>query len=211
MSFYPEFNGLSLEQLTNVFEGDPAGAVDDPMTFYPDVAIRIAKKGDSGFSYLKRALSGENPDRVVAAIIGLGRAPVSAHTEEIIALFLDDPRDEVVAEAIVHLMAKEDRAHVDKVMAHLHHPSALVVAAVLNYLATLFPERALPVLQGALQHADSGVRWSACDSLEDLGDKKAIESLQPLVDDPDEDVREKAAQSMHFLKTGKYDFPQHEG
>jgi hypothetical protein len=206
MSFYPELDNLPLNKLIEIFEGEPIREVSDPVTFYPDVAIRIAKEGEEGLLYLEGALWGDNPFRVFAAIIGLGRLSDSTKIEEKIVQLLDDPREIVVKGAIFFLMAKHKVEYVDKILILLNHPSPIVVTAVLAYMAELYPARAFPLLMDALKHQDPRVRWRACDGFEEIERKEAIGYLEPLLNDPDENVRTKAKQAIKFLQTGKYDF-----
>ena len=203
MSFYPEFDNLSLDKLIELFEGEPTGTVDDPVTFYPDVTIRIAQTGEKGLTYLESALDRDNPNRVVAAIIGLGQEPYSSEIEKKIAQFLDDSREDVVTEAIVFFMTKHKTEYVDKILSLLSHSSPLVVGAVLLYIAKLYPDRAFPLLKRALKHVDSYIRWGACDGFEEIGKIEAVEYLKPLLDDSDEDVRAKAEKVIKFLQTGE--------
>ncbi|OEU64453.1 MAG: hypothetical protein BBJ57_01080 [Desulfobacterales bacterium PC51MH44] len=206
MSFYSEFDNLSLNKLIEIFEGDPIREVGDPVTFYPDIAIRIAKVGEEGFLYLQRALSGDNPFRVFAAIIGLGRLPDSTKIEEKIVQLLDGPREIVVRGAILFLMAKHKAEYVDKIMFLLNHPSPIVVTAVLAYMAELYPDKAFQSLKDAVKHPDSRVRWRACDGFEEIGKIEAVEYLEPLLDDSDEDVRIKAEKVIKFLQTGEFPY-----
>jgi len=56
-------------------------------------------------------------------------------------------------------------------------------------------------LINALDDPDPEVRWSVVDALESLGDQRAIEPLQKLKNDMDEDVRDAVKDALSAIIT----------
>src|SRR5262249_44442076 len=154
------------------FEGTPpAGELDDPMLYYPDVAVRLAEEGHTGMEYLESALADADPFRAWAAIIGVGRSPDVAHYEPKIVSLLDDTRPLVVAGAIDYLTGHNLAGHLNDVAALVDDPDVAVATAALRHLAVVHPNVAERWLRPALRHPDPRLRWQALDGFEDIGNR----------------------------------------
>lgn len=204
MSLYPELDELPTDELVAAFHGKPpAGERDEPFFYYPNVAVRLAAAGSDGLACLESALADEDMFRVYAAILGLGSSPDAVQYESRIVALLNDLRPLVVSGAIDYLTSHNRTRYLDKVTALVDHSETAISTAALTYLAVVHPDIADRWLRPALYHPDPIVRWHACDGFETLNRRADAGLIEALLCDPDEDVRKKAAQTVHLLKTGE--------
>lgn len=204
MSLYPELDDLSTDELVAAFWGrPPAGERDEPFLYYPDVAVRIAAAGPEGLRCLEAALADEDPFRVYASMLSLGSAPNAVEYEPTMGALLSDSRPLVVSTAIDFLTGQRRDEYLDKVAALVAHPEVAILTSALSYLAIVHPTIAERWLRPALQHPNPLVRWHGCDGFETMNRRSDVGLIETLLRDPDEDVRKKAAQTVHLLKTGE--------
>ncbi|HEY7020003.1 MAG TPA: hypothetical protein VH349_02725 [Ktedonobacterales bacterium] len=200
MSFMPELDNLSLDELIARFHGPAVGHEDEVQVYYDEIAYRMPEQhGANGTAFLLGELERvrEDETRLRAVLGGLWFLPPHDPVGTQINLFyLDHANDFIVMEAIdglAHLEAAE--AH-DRVLAHLAHASQHVVGAVLRYMSRLFRDEALPLLLEALRDERHVVRACAVDALDELDppafDDKVVSQIRPLLDDPHPDVRSAA-------------------
>jgi hypothetical protein len=197
MSFMPELDNLSLDELVARFRGPATGHEDEEQVYYDEIAYRMPERhGENGTAFLLEELDRVRDDeiRLVAVLGGLRFLPPHHPRGTRIYLFyLDHSNDLIVMEAIdglAHLEASE--AH-DRVLEHLTHPSQYVVGAVLRYMSRLFRDEAMPILLAALRDERYIVRECAVDELDELDppafDADVASQTRPLLDDPHPDVR----------------------
>ncbi len=166
MSFMPELDNLSLDELIARFRGPAIGHEGYEDSYYSEVAHQIWFQHDEpGKAFLLDELEcvREDETRLRAVLGSLWFLPPHDPLGTRINLFyLDHANDSIVMEAIdglAHLEATE--AH-DRVLAHLAHPSQYVVGAVLRYMSRLFRDEAMPILLEALRderYVVRSARW----------------------------------------------------
>ena len=96
-------------------------------------------------------------------------------------------------------VAKRDIARTLGVMFSMEN-SIAVKCSILNEIYQLQDPSALEyVIVGLLPDQPLEVRDEAISVLQDIGDKRAIPSLWPLLADPDENIREEAQDALHSV------------
>lgn len=201
MSFCPELDSLSLNELIAKFHGPPPE--DDPEGdfFYEEAAVKIAEHGEPGFAFLRGAIDASDESHLRGVILALSwKAPGEPALWQWLASLLEDPRESIVVYAIDGLAQSDASDHYDRVMRLRQHPSPYVQGAVLRYVASLFPDRAFPLLIEALQDPHYIVRENAADELGELGDPAAIPHLRPLLADSHPHVRQAVETAIDMLE-----------
>jgi len=200
MSFMPELDNLSLDELIVRFRGPATGHEDEEQVYYDEAAYRMPERhGEKGLVFLLEELEQVRDDeiRLGAVLGGLWLLPPQHPLGTQTYLFyLDHSNELIVMEAIdglAHLEATE--AH-DRVLAHLAHPSQYVVGAVLRYMSRLFRDEALSILLEALRDERYIVRECAVDELDELDppafDAEVASHIRPLLDGSHPDERSAA-------------------
>lgn len=200
MSFMPELDNLSLDELIARFHGPAIGHEGYEDSYYSEVAHQIWFQHDeAGKAFLLEELERVRDDEIrLRAVLGSlwFLPPHDPVGTQLNLFYLDHANDSIVMEAIdglAHLEATE--AH-DRVLAHLAHPSQYVVGAVLRYMSRLFRDEAMPILLEALRDERYIVRECAVDALDELDppafDDEVASHIRPLLDDPHPDVRSAA-------------------
>jgi HEAT repeat protein len=193
-ALFAEFDGLTLVELVGVFHGPPEDGPEYALGYYDEIAVRIAQAGPAGFAFLVRELAYAQAERRAAVLFGLswdenGATPAPP---DVFLDHLGHPHHTVVMQAIDSLWSIGARDARERVLELREHQSPYVRGAVLGYMAHLFPDEARPLLRRALGEADPIVRHCALDDLDNLGDLESLPFIRPLVDDPDQNVREAA-------------------
>ncbi len=208
MSYFPELDALSLEQLSKLFDtegvvqGFPSSC--DPL-WLPEIAAKIAGFGEAGLAYLLDRAKSANSCQARAIAMGTAFASpqsIALHEVEIADalrtwLRRDDPQ--LAAEAIDnawHLGLKE---FLNDVLPLVKSEHPFLANSAVRYIARVHPERALPILLDKLRSAEAVVRENAIDELDRLGCCKAVPDIRNLLQDEDADVREAAQTAIDNL------------
>ena len=199
MSFYPELDELTLQQLTARFEAEaPEG---EGALYHDELGRAIAAQGAVGVAYLWERRTLVDAERVRAIIAGLS-ASGEASRPQLLAwlheqLGANDPR--VVAEAIDGLKNLGDAELAGPILALTAHTSEQVRGAVLRFARVVTPDRALSPLVAALKDPHPIVREGAADELGELGDRRARSALALARDDVREQVRQAIESALELL------------
>jgi hypothetical protein len=208
MPFFPELGQLSPEVLRDWFLDETREKKvpeDEGDLWLGEVAIQIARTGAGGIAFLLSCLSWVDDLRLRSALLGLSfserlspqrRAEVCGAVRPL----LSDSRPLIVAEAVDTLSHLGCRDVLEGVRALLPHLSPYVVGSVLRFLARHAPEKAVPILQEALQSREPIVRQNAVDELDDLGHVPSLPKMRKLLEDPDKDVRQAASTAVENLE-----------
>jgi HEAT repeat protein len=203
MSFYPDLDRLNLEQLMECFQ-QPAPEEEDASMYYMEVALSILQHGNVGVDYLYQTIDQADTEELRAILFALAEYSVEPEKLRFLLLnYLDDRRPIIVAEAIDGLCKLGDKDTLDRVLPMLEHPDPYVRGSVLRFVASLHPDRALPLLLEKLKDPDFIVRENAVDELGDLGIVSAIPYLTPLLEDDSREVRQAAQTAINSLQ-GSY-------
>ncbi len=210
MSFYPELDNLSLENLINRFrmtfnEARAHGSYseEEEELYYAEVAGAIKLRGEDGVKFLKGEVYNCSEDAVrLRAIVSALAWPKLDDPDlpELFLSYLNDQRPMIVAEAVDGLSGQEVKEAVDRILQLLNHSSPYVRGSVLRYMRQLYPDKSFPLLVTALKDPDYIVRENAVDELDYLGNPEALPYLSPLLKDPHPDVRQAAQTAVENLK-----------
>lgn len=209
MSFFPELDGLTTEELMRWFEAEPsveAVADEERVLWFQEVARKIAESGDGGLEFLIRHSADADEPRLRAILLSFCFAAKEAlqtrreQLREIILPLVHDRRPLVAAEAIDSLSYLGDREAEEDLLPLLHHDSPYVVGSVLRFLSRHDSEKARPALLDALSSLAPIVRQNALDELDELGCVEALPPIRPLLNDEDEDVRQAARTAVRHLE-----------
>ena len=138
---------------------------------------------------------------LLAACFVAGRlsARKRARICELAQALLSDEREMVVAQAVDTLARFACPSAVGLVSPLLGHPSPYVVGSALRFFARRVPEKAVPLLENALEAEHPIVRQNAVDELDELEYTAALPRIRRLLRDPDKDVREAARYAVAHL------------
>ncbi|NEQ84904.1 MAG: HEAT repeat domain-containing protein [Moorea sp. SIO2I5] len=209
MTFYPELNHLTLNQLIERFHKQPLEG-EDASTYYSEIALLISQQGEQGVEYLYESINGADQERLRGIIFALTESQTKTEKlRKIMFRYLDDQRPMIVAEAIDGLCKLEEKHAIDHVLVMLDHYSPYVRGSVLRFLARLYPEQALPHLLDKLKDPHFIVRENAVDELDELGNTLAVghatrtvvSYLKPLLSDPHPDVQQAVQTAIQNLST----------
>jgi hypothetical protein len=197
VSFMPELDNLTLDQLIERFRGACPDGAEYAVTYYMEVGNRIALTGDAGLAALRTEVARVEDDtaRLRGVLTGLLWTPRARYPEirGLIYSHLHDSRDTIVCGAIWALGDFEDQAARDTVLAYRNHTSGSLRGAALYYLQHSFPDEAVPAALAALDDEHFVVRETAIDVLDELGVAgEYLDRIRPLLKDPHEHVRQAA-------------------
>jgi len=209
MPFFPELSRRPLEELMKCFI-DPGREKEIPKEegelWLDEVAVQIARASTKGIKFLLDHIPVVDERRLRAILIALPSAgnKLSARARAEICRqsrsLLGHSRPLIVAEAadvLRHLGCREAEEEVSRL---LHHPSPYVVGSALRFLARHFPDRAGPLLEGALDSEEPIIRQNAIDELDELEYFPALPRIKRLVNDADADVRQAALTAVRNLE-----------
>lgn len=205
----------NVTRLISLFKSVPTDGELYADAYYQDIADRLFQQGNEGWLYLEKLLpfydhqSRDNPldllsqSRMRAILFALSQVKSPRKKTEITTLlesYLEDSRPSIVAEAIDGLRHQKARKYNIHVLSLLNHASPFARGSVLRFVATLYPEQALPILLRSLDDSDAIVRENAVDELGDLGDEAAISPLKVLFKkEKDRNVREAIKTALEIL------------
>lgn len=205
MSFYPELEELSLEDLINRFRA-PLGNVhsiyhEEVPTYYAEVARMIRLQGEDGVRFLRDEVRNADTERLRAILSALAWPKLDDPTlPDVFLSHLNDQRPIIIAETIDGLSGQEVKEAVDRVLQLLNHSSPYVRGSVLRYMRRLYPDKSFQLLVTALKDPHHIVRDNAIDELDYLGDPEALPYLYPLLKDSHPDTRQAAQTAIEHLK-----------
>ena len=210
MSFYPELDHLTLQELIAHFQSSPLEGEEYADVYYQEVANLIGVKGEAGIAFLWREIEKADTARLRGILFALTEARLdNPEFRDLLRSYLQDERPMVVMEAVDSLRMLGDKDAVEQVLALLQHPSPYVRGSVLRYMRFLYPNKALPVLIEALKDPDYIVRENAADELGELYEVEAIPYLRLLLTDSEADVREAAQTAIAMLEENESDKIMH--
>lgn len=206
MSFYPELDHLSLQELITHFQSPPLEGEEYADVYYQEVANLIGAKGEVGIAFLRREIKEADTARLRGILFALTEARLDApEFRDLLRSYLQDERPMIVMEAVDSLRILDDKDAVEQVRRLLQHPSPVVRGSVLRYMRCLYPNKALPLLIEALKDPDYIVRENAADELGELYQVEAIPYLRPLLTDSEADVRQAARTAIAMLEESESD------
>jgi len=201
MTFYPDLNNFTLNQLIERFHKQPLEG-EDTSTYYSEIALLISQQGEPGVEYLYKSMNSADQERLRGIIFALTESETKTEKlRKIMLSYLHDQRPMIVAEAIDGLCKLEEKHALDHVLVMLDHSSPYVRGSVLRFLARLYPEQALPQLLDKLKDPHFIVRENAVDELDELGIPAVVPYLKPLLSDPNPDVQQAVQTAIQNLST----------
>jgi HEAT repeat protein len=210
MSFYPELDHLTLQELIVHFQDSPLEGEEYADVYYQEVANLIGAQGDTGIAFLQGEIKKADAVRLQAILFALTEAQLdNPEFRDLLRSYLQDERPMIVMEAVDSLRMLGDKDSLEQVLAILQHPSPYVRGSVLRYMRWLYPNKALPLLIEALKDPDYIVRENAADELGELYEGEAIPYLRPLLADSHVDVREAAQTAITMLEESESDIITH--
>jgi HEAT repeat protein len=203
MSFYPELDNLSLEELINYFHRSPIDGKKYATVYYQEVAQLIRTKGKKGIKFLKSQLKKATTERLRGIILALTSPPLGdSEVENLLLSYLHDRRATIIAQAIDGLTSENQRKAISQIMPLLQHTSPYVRGSALRFISKFSPpSQAFSLLIGALKDINFIVRENAADELGELGQVKAISYLKPLLTDRHPHVQQAAKTAIEMLET----------
>lgn len=194
MNTVSEFAAMDLEGNIAEFERDSDGEDDWVSCDIENAAFALAERGVVGINYLLDILRSADTSHTQAALMALGALkPVPEQAHLLLIRALDDDRPPVLFAAIHGLRWAEDRQHFDRILDLLNHESEHVCSAAIHYIARLFPNGAIYLIDSALADDRYLVRMSMLDELDETEDEELAEHAVPnawkFVGDPHPDVR----------------------
>lgn len=206
MTFYPELDHLTLQELIAHFQGLPLEDEEYADAYYQEVANLIGTQGEVGIAFLWREIEKADTAKLRAILFALTEAQLDdPNFRDLLHSYLQDERPMIVMEAVDSLRMLDEKEVVDRVLALLEHPSPFVRGSVLRYMRGLYPNKALPLLIEALRDPDYIVRENAADELGELYEVEAIPYLRPLLTDSEADVRQAAQTAIAMLEDNESD------
>lgn len=204
---HPELNELTLDQLITRFLGEPPEP-DDDYWFYDELVYVMRRFEDRAVEFFVQQFERETRTEPRAALLYILTFPPQLDHPAILPFLyraLNDGAVQVVQNAISGLRIWKIRAALDRVRPFLDHADPFVQARTLEYLSSLFPEMAYPLLLEALNHPHWVMRAEAADRLGELaltdGQKQEVLPLiRRLLDNPEECVREVTEWSVEVLE-----------
>jgi hypothetical protein len=202
------FNHLSFEELVARMrrEPDESEVAADPelaATYYMDVGFALGDLGSPGVSWLLGEASRVEGDerRLRGVLAGLARREMPrelAHAARaVFRQHLSDTRPLIMMVAVDGLGMLQDVEAMNAVLALRGNPSEWVRGAVLTYMQSCAPARAVPMALDALADAHFIVRETAIDTLDELGVAgQYLDRIRPLLDDEHPHVRSAAEWSI---------------
>lgn len=188
--------GLSTTELAARWAA--GGEYDD---YYEAVARELYEQGEPGVEVLTQELAGRRVPQLRAAltVLAMHQGSEPAFVEKV-KLLAGDSEPVIAGDAIRLLGSLGVTELGERIRGLGDHPSPFVRASVLDYLARAEPESAYPALVQGLLDSDYVVRETAVDALDDLDSTEAISVIEPLLEDPHEDVRQAARTAVDNLR-----------
>jgi HEAT repeat protein len=197
MSVYPELDSLDLSELKSRWhEPSPDGEAYE-IGYYDELAYKISEQG--GKEFLLQTVHQADLPRLAAI---LSHLPLDSRLDTVAYLQHEQPL--IVARAIDRLLLDHkgqplSPGIIHQVLALRSHSSPDIRGAVLRFVSQITPELALPILIEGLHDPDYLVRMGAIDELDTLSGAEALATIQPLLNDPHEFVREAASSAIAHL------------
>ena len=201
MSFYPELDSLSLEELKKRFAEDAPEVSDYAVIYYTEVATLIASTKE-GITFLRNFIPKSNTDQLRAILFALANIKMNPEINQVFIEHLQHPDPLVISEAIDSLRRVESLAVKQQIIDLLQHNSPYVGGSVLRYMSAIYPDEAYPLLVESLKSTESIIRQNAADELGELHRPDAIPMLVPLLEDPQAEVKQAAETAIEMLKDG---------
>lgn len=206
MSFYPQLDNLTLQELILHFQSSPFEGEEYGDIYYQEVVILIGKKGEDGVAFLQGEIEKADTPRLRGILFALTEARLNKpEFRELLLSYLQDERPMIVMEAVDSLRVLGEKDAVDQVFALLQHPSPYVRGGVLRFMRSLYPNQALPLLIEALKDPDFIVRENAADELGELSEVEAIPYLRQLLRDSHPHVVQAAQTAIEILTESEGD------
>jgi HEAT repeat protein len=162
------------------------------------ILAALARVSDPAQADLFRELlSTPDPERRALAVEGLARVSTPAGIDAFKIDFQRERNDGVRLAYAFAIALLGDRAFLDTVVLSL--PSGTQGRRARSYLMELGPT-IVPDLYPYLNDQDAGVRGSLCEILGDLGGEGTIARLQPLLNDPNTGVADRANRAIERLR-----------
>ncbi|MFR9750969.1 HEAT repeat domain-containing protein [Nocardia sp. 004] len=188
--------GLSLADLVEWFSAD-----DEYDHYYEEVAKKLYEHGRAGIEVLFAELDGRRVSQWRAALVVLslyqGEDPKLVEKAK---LRVGDPEPLIAGDAIWFLRLSGNTDLSDTIRGMKGHPDEFVRAKVLEYLAYTELEAVYPALVQGLGDTSYIVRETIIDVFDDLQVTDAIGLIEPLLEDPHEDVRQAARTAVDNLR-----------
>ena len=207
MSYFPQLDKRSLEELKNLFASGHvfSEVAEEPDLWFREIAAQIARNGEPGLDFLLRLLSSLDDIRKRAALAALSFLPQELIDErldelkEVCLPLLNSENPFLIVESVDNLRIFCYKDVESKILPLLSHASPYVVGSALRFISCHFPTMAKPILLDALESPEPIVRQNAIDELDELGAIDALPQIRKLLDDEDEDVREAAQSAVNNL------------
>ncbi|WP_327148342.1 HEAT repeat domain-containing protein [Nocardia sp. NBC_01329] len=176
-------------------------AGDEYDDYYEAVARELYEQGEPGIEVLTQELAGRRVPQLRAAltVLAMHQGSEVAFVEKV-KLLAGDSEPVIAGDAIRLLGSLGITELGERIRGMGDHPSPFVRASVLDYLARAEPESAYPALVQGLRDSDYVVRETAVDALDDLDSTESISAIEPLLEDPHEDVRLAARTAVDNLR-----------
>jgi hypothetical protein len=210
MSLFPDLDLIPLHNLMDLFSSDYPYQLDpeEREIWLQEVAVKIAKAGSEGVSFLIRNMPCPDRSKQRAILLAFSFIPEAVVKErsrelsELLVAFLGEEDPVLVAEAIDSLKVLGYPLSFPDILPFVNHQSPFVIGSALRYLSRFYPHKAKLLLLKALRSPEPIVRQNAVDELDELGWRAAIPYLRVLLNDPDQDVREAARTALENLENG---------
>ncbi len=200
---YPELDNLSLPELVERFWDRRPDEEDDGdgVIYYSEVTLRMMKYGQEGIEFLLDTAHHCNLGQLRSILLALSFPPYidDPRIDHLVETCLDAPHPIIIADAVRALASRGKAELVNRVLSFQNHSCEYVRGSVLYFMRKFYPQQALPLLLDALHDPHYIVRESAIDELDDLGDVTAIPAIEPLLTDPEGDVRQAARTAIENL------------
>jgi len=201
MSFYPEIENCTLEELILWFYKEPIDGKKYADVYYQEVAYNIRLKGTEGVNFLKNFTRKANRSQLRGIIFALTNPKLNdVDLRDLLLKYMRHKSSTIVAQAIDGLAAQEEKDVLEKILPFLTHSSPYVRGSVLRFVRLLYPDRALPILLESLQDKYFIVRENVADELGKLKSLKALPYLYELLKDSHPHVRQAAKSSIETLE-----------
>jgi hypothetical protein len=201
MSFYPELDHASFEQLTELWLGDIPDWADSRDSLLDEIAYSLAESGETGVAFLKGYGRADDLAQRRAAIYFLSAKHIVDIDilQDLNAAFYDDDLG-LKIRALLSYMNLEQfsvlRADID---ALLCHPNDSLSAVAMQYLSRAYPAETIEILTQALSSPNPRQREYACDEVGDKGINELADQLKALLNDPDGRVQKTARCNLELL------------
>jgi HEAT repeat protein len=208
MSLFPELEGMGLDTLKELFMSNTLQ--NDYLTerdiLLQEVAVRIAKSGYDGLSFLIQSIPNADESRLRAILLSFSflspavSIDMRRELKDILLASLKYNHPMLIAEAIDTLNSLNFVEVKQDVLHYLEHKSPYVVGSVLRYISKHDPDRAKPILLDNLKSEDPIILQNAIDELDRLNCYEAAPYIRPLQEADDKYVRQAAITALSNLE-----------